>query len=75
VLSSFDFISGSRNLGDGDRAGGLPSDRDLTLGSLDGDFEAALRSIIGFLSSPDSCLGKTSPFNWLLSIFGARCDM
>jgi hypothetical protein len=40
-LSSFDFLfSGSRNLGDGDRVGGPPSDRDLT---FDGDREAVRR--------------------------------
>lgn len=39
ALSSFDFrFSGSRNLGDGDRIGGPPSDRDR---AFEGDFEAA----------------------------------
>lgn len=39
ALSSFDFrFSGSRNFGDGDSAGGPPSDRDR---AFEGDLEAA----------------------------------
>lgn len=39
ALSSFDFrFSGSRNLGEGERAGGPPSDRDR---AFEGDREAA----------------------------------
>ncbi len=40
-VSSFDLFSGSRNFGDGDRTGSLPSDSDLP---LDGDRERCLDS-------------------------------
>jgi hypothetical protein len=40
-MSSFVRFSGSRNLGDGDRMGSLPSDSDLPFdGDLDADFES-----------------------------------
>ena len=49
ALSSFDFLlSGSRNLGDGDRAGGPPSDSDR---AFDGDREVARRSVAPPLSA------------------------
>lgn len=49
-VSSFDFLfSGSRNLGDGDRVGGPPSDKER---AFEGDREAVLRlGVPGVLSS------------------------
>ena len=50
-VSSFDLFSGSRNFGDGDKTGSLPSDSDLP---LDGDRDRCRDSVfpsLGFLSS------------------------
>lgn len=62
-VSSFDRLSGSRNFGDGDRTGGLPSESDLAFdGDRDGLFPPET-----FLSSSVENLGGS--FNWVLNIF------
>ena len=65
------FFSGSRNLGDGDRVGGPPSERDL---AFEGDREAVLRPVVPGPSSPaspspDPIAGCSVLPNWLLNIF------
>lgn len=63
ALSSFDFrFSGSRNLGDGDKVGGPPSERDR---AFEGDRESVLLvpPSLPSLLSPGSSIGIGVSFN------------
>jgi hypothetical protein len=74
ALSSLDFLfSGSRNFGDGDRAGGPPSERER---AFEGDRETVLLPGVPPPSSPASpsphVIGRYSvSLNWPLSMFPA----
>jgi hypothetical protein len=72
ALSSWDFLfSGSRNFGDGERAGGPPSERER---AFEGDREAVLLPGVPPPSSPaspslDTIGGCNVSLNWLLNMF------
>lgn len=63
-LSSFDFLfSGSRNLGDGDKVGGPPSDSDRAFeGDLEGPFRSGVFASAGF-PSPETIGKRVVSFN------------
>lgn len=69
MLSSFDLrFSGSRNLGEGERVGGFPSERER---ALEGDRELLRRcplSVAPSVAPSNSILASKFSLSWLLNM-------